>query len=475
MAKIDYYDFRGVELNASPLKNLDGGLVKCQNMDFGIDGSLRKRSGYITALGTVNGQINDLFSWRQQDNSTLYLYNMSSDGKLRYSVQGTGAWTVAVNGTFSVFSGFVGKAILEDEIIIGDNVGSTRHSANGTSFTDTTLAPLTNKLATSNATQRVFAAGTGNTLFYSSTGDASNWNLSGTSDSSSINIPGEGRLVSVNEIGGEIVTTKVGGVIAHWDGFRLYINPSNEGPSGDASMAQENGLWFWINRNGVYGFDGNLPKKISRPIDDFFRNQSGYGINTSQFALAPGVTYKENYLVSVGSVVSSILNETIDRCVLKFEVPYNRWSWYKMAHEPTAFLNYLENSNEQTLLFGAGSSVGQVYKMVGTATSDAGSAISCVAQGIVNMGYPGREKILNGLDIFTSPGCSAKFEYCLANTIDFDALNWQSVGDLHTGVCEYQAPPAQRGRFLHWRLYESSTDAPFTFYGFSAEVNLIGK
>jgi hypothetical protein len=228
MASVPIYSISGLNLQTSPLQQSPGETLVAINVDFDPIGGVTKRPGLITHLGTADGSaITSLFSFQTSTGTAPTLYR-SSGSTLYYSSQGTAAWAVAGNGTISS-SGTVRSGILNDVLVIGDGVGSTRHTTNGTSFTDTTLAPIARDFV--DYQQRMYAVGTASDLFYSTTSDATNWNTSGTSDSSSLNIPGAGRLTRAVKLSDRIITHKSSGLMHRWDGYALVDMATRQGMS----------------------------------------------------------------------------------------------------------------------------------------------------------------------------------------------------------------------------------------------------
>ena len=140
MAITQNYNLGGLNLFLNPLLKKDGEAIRAVNVQSSSFGAKTKRTGYSTFLGTADGSaVNSLFSWTQDDGS-LFLYRASGAG-LYHSVEGTGEWTMSGAGTITAGSA-VGHAVSANVLIVGDGKGSTRHSTNGTSFTNTTLAPV---------------------------------------------------------------------------------------------------------------------------------------------------------------------------------------------------------------------------------------------------------------------------------------------------------------------------------------------
>jgi hypothetical protein len=140
-------------------------------------------------------------------------------------------------------------------------------------------------------------------------------------------------------------------------------------------------------------------------------------------------------------------------------------------------LSYLSTADALNLKFGDryfifGDSTGQVYRTAGTAVSDNGKPINCVLEGFIHMDRPDMDKIFKKVKAFANPGCQASLYLAATDHFDAKVLNWMSVGSLHNGVIEVESD--LRGKFLYFRVLESSTTTPFVFYGFHVDADLIG-
>jgi len=162
--------------------------------------------------------------------------------------------------------------VLDNTLMICDGAGSTRHSTNGTSFTNTTLAPVAVDLV--EYQNRIYAAGTVSNLFYSTFGTPTDW----STDSSSLTIPGAGKLSNSIKAADRVVTIKNSGLLHRWDGDSLLDLASNLGYSSPYSIDQSEGYYFGLNRLGVFGFEGARPKILSNKVQKLIYNDDGNGI-----------------------------------------------------------------------------------------------------------------------------------------------------------------------------------------------------
>lgn len=469
MSTIRVLNLGGLNLFLNPLLKKEGELIRAVNVNSYPHGAKSKRPGLTTYLGTADGStVTNLFSWQKNDGTTLYTYRVSGT-QIYYSTQGTGAWTACGNGDVTA-GNYVGHAVLDDTLIVCDGAGSTKHTTNGTSFTDTTLAPVAVDLA--QFQNRIYACGTSSTLFWSSAGDATDWNTSGTSDSSSIEIPGAGKLLSNYVVNDKLIVTKNSGIMHKWDGFNRIDMATDLGPTSPWSVQSVEGFFFWLNREGIYGFGGLKPQLLSNSIQPQIYNDAGSAIAGATFDTAPSVIHRYDYMVAVGTITDDYTDETINDAVIKYNFQKNEFLNYKFAVDPTAMHSFKDTSGVQTMIMGDSS--GQCYQLSGTATSDNGTAIETVQEYVIDFGRPDLEKEWKWIQGFFNPGCQAQVQVAVGDSYDKEEKNWMEVGDCSTGVCETRLPDGSMGRFLFARIYENSTDPGFSFYGFSINADIQG-
>lgn len=468
MAVQQYFQTGGINTYINPLLN-DGALIHSVNMLSFPYGAKTKRTGYSTFLGTPDtSQINSLFDFPRNNGTETYLYR-ASGSSLYQSYQGTGVWTLTANGTISDGS-HVGHAILDDTMIIGDGVGSTRHTTTGTSFTDTTLAPIAPDFEQYQG--RIYAIGTSSTAFYSTTNDATNWNTSGTSDSSSFTIPGDGKLSSVFKVSDQLNFSKNTRSMFKWDGYALVDMSTNYGPSSPYSISKSEDYSFFINQFGQYGYGGARPQLLSNAVQRLFYNAEDTGVTTSLFPTIAGQCHKYDYFAALGTVTDDFTSRQISNCLLKYDYQKNEHLTFSLSNNPTALLSYKDVNNAQQLIFGDSS--GQCYKF-DTSTTDNGNAISAEMVFVFTHKVPEYEKKWNWWRGVFNPGCEAKVQIACANTFTYESLVWKELGDCKDGVCEYRFPANSRSNLLFVRIYESSVNAPFTYYGCSISAEPIIK
>mgnify|MGYP001615908554 CR=1 FL=1 len=458
-----------LNLAINPLAIADGDMTRCVNVTNDQFFAKKKRPGYATYLGTPdNAEVTSLFNFTLNNGTQFWNYRLSGS-VLYYSTQGTGAWTVCGNGTFAGL-GTVDNAILNNTLIIGNGVNATRHTTNGTAFTDTTAAPIAGGFA--DYQNRIYAMGTASDLFYSTTGDATNWNSTGTSDSSSITIPGAGRLNSVMKISNNIVTSKNSGLFHQWNGFELNDLSTKLGPTSASSIGNIEDYRFFGNRLGFFGFGGAKPEIISNPIEKQIYNDAQTGIAGTAFDNMTAGVYKYEYMASVGNTTDDFTNEQVTNAIMVYDFQANTWGNFNFNVRPTSFLTYKDASGVEQFIFG--DSTGQCYTYGGTATSDNGSTIASVMEGLLHGGTL-RDKKWGYIRLLFNPGAQAQVQIAPTNSFTKQTKNYITLGIGQDGVVEYKFPETTRSKFLFWKITEASRNARFHFYGGEYEFEVIQK
>jgi len=467
MTKVRIMNLGSLNLKISPYLHKEGDLIRCLNVEKDQVGALRKRPGYTTYLGTANGSAPlDLFSWTMDQGGTIFTYR-NSGGILYYSEQGTAEWAICGDGTVTA-GAHVGHAVLENQLIIGFTGGTPRYSTDGTSFTTITAGAKEEFFVSKY--NRIWAGGTSSNLFWSTQGTPSDW----TSDSSSLKLPGAGKIGPVWTCNDVVTAAKSSGIMFTYDDYNLRQVPTNQGPSSPYSLGETEDYWFYLNRNGFFGFNGNRPEIISNPIEKQIYNDAGNGIAGTSFDEAPGEVHKYNYYCAVGTVKDDLTDEEIGDCVMRYDYQLDEWGNYKFNNFPTAIHSYKDEDGVQQMIFGSDDD-GQCFTYGGTAVSDNGEPIEVAVEGVVHFGNPEQDKTFHRLWGITSPGCNAKIAVALGDSFNKQSKDWMDIGDLRMGTKKFTFPPGSRGKLMFWKLYEYSKDTRFNFYGFVVDVDPIGE
>lgn len=465
------FDMGGLNLYINPLARNDGEALHLLNVDNYPYGAKSKRPGYISFLGTANGSaVTNLWSW-EKNNGDLFLYR-ESGGVIFYSINGTGAWTTAVNGTVTA-GNYIGNAVLDDTMVICDGAGSTRHTTNGTSFTNTTLAPVAVDVV--QYQNRIHALGTSSDDFYSTTNDATNWATTGTSDSSSIKIPGGGRLLKGFVAGDRLILNKTSGKQFKFDGFSLVDSGSTRGVTSPWSVDDVEGSFFYLNRLGINVHGGGRSKILSNPIQPQIYNKNENGIVGTVYDNAGGGVYRHDYLLSVGTTTDDYCNRTINDNIIAYDYQTNEYRNWNFYHKPNVFHSYKDINGDEKLIFGGAN--GQVYQLSGTATSDAGFPIKTEMEFLITAGAPKLDKSWDNIDLFLNPGCNAQVQVAISDNYIKNDENkkWESATGLNTGTFSYDFIKGEnRGKFLYVKISEKSTTSKTVLYGYAYNAEFVG-
>lgn len=466
----DAFNLQGMNLRLSPFLQGEGEFLRLINVDPYPQGALKRRAGYTTLLGTPdNGTVTNLFDWHQDNGTTFWLYRTSGSA-LYYSQQGTGAWTLAGNGTISNGSS-VGYAVVNNTLTIGDGVGSTRYSTDGQSFTNTTGAPVARYFA--DFQQKVWAAqGTNPALVSSVTGDPTNWGFTGTSDGTTVTISAPGGFNSLQKTGNRLIAGKTSGNMFKWDGYTLLDMSTTLAPSSALSIGSVGDYKLYLNRYGYFGFDGASPQIISNAIQPQVYNDFGSAIAGGTFDNASAATLRYDYFASVGTVTDDITKEPVKNALQIYNFQYNSWRNYSMGTQVSSLWSYKDASLNSQLIFGDTS--GQCYTQGGTAMSDNGQPIEAIIEYVYHGGIPQYEKEFNYGWFFFNPGCQAHIQVAIGNTWTKEKLKWTNLGDVSDGIAEIHFKK-ERGRLLFVKVTDSSTTNRFIFYGMAVSWDPVIK
>ena len=497
---IDYLNPGGINTFQNSLQ-IDSNIIHAVNVYSPGLGILAKRPGYGTIIGTVQGQVNSLFSFPFQNGTQLYLY-AAAGSTLNYSYQGTGPWTVPTNGTI-VNNAYVGNNVFNNVLSIGDGAGGIfRNSTNGTTFTTPGTYPLGAQYLADFHNRVYTADGTTNAVLYSVANDPTNWQNSGTSDANSVLTYHGGACAGIFVAGDRLDITQTRGGMFNWDDTSLVDMATKYGPSSPWSIAQIDDTWFYTNQYGIFQFDGANKTLISNPIQRQFYNRSNTGINTASLGTLPGVAHFWDYLVAVGTTTDDFTQRTIKNNIIKYDFQKNLFLNWSFNNAPTAFHSYADINQKRQLIFG--DALGNIFQLDSTKTSDAGVSIPTEIVMLFNysnsqeafsqtsastVSGSNYEKKWNWLRVALNSGCEINCQFAFSNSLDYQRLKWSEAintrvgnGDywqFSNGMLEIRFPidpnNMPRSRFLFVRLYDDSDSSNWQYMGcqIDAEVQLI--
>ncbi len=256
-----------------------------------------------------------------------------------------------------------------------------------------------------------------------------------------------------------------------WDGYSLVDMATKYGPSSPYSIGEAEGYRFYINQYGNYGFGGANPELLSNAIQRQFYSNTGSAIVGTEFPIIPGEAWRYDYVASVGDVTDNFTNRTIENNIINYNFQKNEYLNWSFANKPTAFLSALDTGGDTNLYFG--DALGNTFVMEPQWTADNNSTINAEMVFVFHFDSPEFEKNWRFIRAIFNPGCQAKIQVACSNLYTYERLRWFDVGDFTDGVGEFRFPPNSRSRLLFVRIYESSTDDPFVFYGLSLQADIL--
>lgn len=475
MAKQRVYNFAGLNNKQSPLLHDVGELLYCKNLTTTIRGAKTKRNGY-SLLGTLagGGNVTSLYTW--VNNAGTKQYHAYANNLLYRSTTGT-SWSQVTYGTFG---GTIGTAdpkwaTMGSQTFVAAG-SQLLYTNDGTTFGTIALAP-TSPVDLLVYRQRLFV-GAGTILYASVLGTPDNWSLAVENPSFSEPMEGKGRISGLFVNNDEIIINQTYGDIIHYDGYRKYQSPSSDGVGYKYSIGNVKGVTFYSNNNSIYGFTTE-PQRIGEIIDPLYLSSSATDSDTDYYTNtgAIGAGYRDKYYLYLGSVSNPtyenpvFLGRAESNLSVIYDVDYNEWETMT-TYDPITSLYNDNGVYSKGLMFG--SSSGQVF-MFDSSYSDNGQPIECEMIGYLGLQEPDRDKLVKRIVAHASPGCGAKFQVAMGDDFDYEKLQWTDIGDLYGGIRKWQAPDGLRGKYLFYRLYESSTNKSFTFYGFTVIFDYVGE
>lgn len=467
----NFYKIGGIDTFNNPLEpEKDGVLIHAVNVNSFPNKAKSKRFGYGTYLNNPDGvKVNSLWSFYKNNGTQFWNYR-ASGSIVYYSQQGTGDWTICGNGTISN-DAHVGHAVLANTMIIGDGIGSTRHTTNGTSFTNTNLAPIAPFFEDYQG--RIHAQGTSSTNFYSSANDPTNWQTSGTSDSSSFEVTGGGKLIQSFKTADRLILPKNSGGMHSWDGYALADLTTQRGPASPYSIADAEGYKLYVNRFGYYGYGGAQPELLSAPVQRYFQSFFDGAILGSEFDDIPGCVWYNDFYAEVGDVTDEFTGRLMQNAIIKHDFQKNEFLVYSFADKPTAMMSGVNDQGYSQMYFG--NAVGDTFELSGNFTSDNGEPIFSEMVFFFTFGRPDADKNWNYWRGHFNPSCQARIQVAWSDIFEYTRLKWRDLGDSDNGFVEFKFPSDARSKYLFVRIYEASDTPLWSCYGQSIDATVIEK
>lgn len=412
------YDLTGsMKQSVSPFLMRDEEFTYLRNVSYDEIGSLSKDGGYSQFGNTpdTTGSGNLLHTYL--DNSGVFKELLIVNGKLFKANEISGQSTEWVSVDTTTFTPDIkctavnrgGKAYIVNEVdglyyTDGTTVTSVAADNGGVDIKGKYLAVLGNELFVANLSEThtandIVYTVAGSNTFYISTKEGYN-----TYATTSLKFSANDPITGIAAFQGNIF---------YWTENEMYMfNPENLnvkviasiGCTSHDSIQEINGVLYWVNRDGVFRFDGsNLPELISIPITNWAVNSLWRVIDGAMWNKMAAASFEGKYMLYIGDTIGVLPGDstTLSDVVLTYDT--YRDVWYFLTDYPVSTFSRFVNSNGNLRLLFASKDDAKVYQK-GYSYTAGGNAINMVIRTkYFDFDMPENEKQLEELFVTTRP------------------------------------------------------------------------
>jgi len=357
MAALNHLVLQGINRNTSPILLKLGELELAVNCVSERVGQLKKREGYTQILNVPDAsEILSLIPFRR--GSTFKLIMINAAGKL-YSADpiNDATWGTAILTGLSTTARWQ-ATYLSGNLFLG-NGAVVYKTTDGVAFTTVAGAPLAKYWDT--LFQRVYCSGVDaspSTLFWSATGDGTDWSEPAGSSSTDVDEDDGGNIKQIKKVNDRMVIWK-NEQMKRWDDDNMVTIPASSGLDAPYSLIGVDGNAIGLDREALRVYDGNYPNPVSTKIEDIIKN-----IDLSTPDRICAAVMDDMYYLSIGNLSDPSLSN------VWIVYDYNKDSFYlfSLADLATAMTRYRDADNKQYLFFGG--TDGKVYQMFDSEQDD---------------------------------------------------------------------------------------------------------
>jgi hypothetical protein len=254
------------------------------------------------------------------------------------------------------------------------------------------------------------------------------------------------------------------------------------------SIQEINGVLYWINRDGIYRFNGeNIPELISLPIVNWATNSLWRLIDGGNWGDNPAVSFEGKYMVYIGDMSGTMPGDTgaLSDIVLVYDT--YRDVWYFLTDYPVRLMTRFVNSDGNLRLMMGSKDEAAVFQKGYTYTAD-GSAISMVVRTkYFNFDMPENEKVFSDfLATYRPEGESEKYltvKIATNGTNNYEEIIGSTTntkleldGVLGTEFqLERAALKGTRGRALSYEFSNSDSGVNVTLLGYTQQYRYMNN
>lgn len=177
------------------------------------------------------------------------------------------------------------------------------------------------------------------------------------------------------------------------------------------SIREINGILYWVNRDGVFRFNGkDTPELISIPITNWATNSLWRLISGSAWNSISAIDFEGKYMFYVGGLVGTLPgdDEILEDVVIVFDT--YRGVWYFLTNYPVGYWSKFINSDGNLRLLFMDKDHPKVYQKGYTYTANGEPIEMVVRTKYFNFDMPENEKVLDNMLITCRPsGGSGKY------------------------------------------------------------------
>lgn len=262
-----------------------------------------------------------------------------------------------------------------------------------------------------------------------------------------------------------------------YDTNTRYKVPGAPGTTSQRSIITIQGATIYLHQSGIYLYDGDTSRKISRKIKDIIG-----GISTKNLVTASAWQKGDKYFLYVGDVDNPEENLEIDKCLIEYDIGKNAFTIRSLLIDPTCFHTYKDDRsqasyNEATLTYNdanttynalvsaeervyCGTLDGKVYHFDTGNSFDGTDIPFLIETKDYYLGYPALYKLFQKVHVFVNSRKSVTVQFKV------DEGRWKTLGRVKSEQDELIFPAGCRGKKVRFRIIESGSGDRFAFEGF---------
>jgi len=366
------FETAGINRTVSPFLVRKGEWKMLLNCGMTEIGKVSKRPGYemILDVPDLGSEILSLIPYEIGGVGKLIMIN--SSGKAYASVPGVASsWGTAIKTGLNTSERW-GYTVLNGNMYLGNGYEGYRTDAEA--FHAVANMPTAKFWTT--LYQRVYAGGvyaSPSTLFWSSTGNGTDWSSVSPSDSSSTDIEKDykGNIKALEQSNDRVIVLK-DKMLKRWDSEIMKTVLDSRGIKAPWSVGELEGMLCYLTDDSILIYDGNSPRPISAPIMDVISAIDMTTLNVNRIC---GEVFKNLYLLSVGDI--ALKERTIANAVLVYDYEFNTFAIWSTTHRLTAMARLTTSTGVDKLY--AGDENGVVYELF-KGDTDNGEEFEMVAE-----------------------------------------------------------------------------------------------